>query len=68
MASPTPSTKSLAKREPVVVGSAAVTLLSTLLYIAPAFGLKVPPKAAQVVSLLLTLGSGLGVRNLVKPV
>jgi hypothetical protein len=60
--------KSLVKREPVAFISAAVTLLSTALYVAPSVGIKVPDKVAKVISLGLTLAGGLGARLLVKPV
>jgi hypothetical protein len=68
MASPAPAAKPLVKREPIVVGSAALTLVSTLLYLAPAIGIKIPDKVAKSVTLALTLGGGFGLRNLVKPV
>lgn len=60
--------KSLVKREPVAFISAAITLISTALYVAPSVGIKVPDKAAKVVSLALTLAGGLGARLLVRPV
>jgi hypothetical protein len=60
-------TKSLVKREPVVFISAAVTLISTALYLAPSVGIKVPDKVAKIVSLGLTLASSFGARILVKP-
>ena len=68
MASPTPPVKPLVKREPVVIGSAALTLVSTALYLAPAIGIKIPDKVAKIISLGMTLAGGLGLRNLVKPV
>jgi hypothetical protein len=68
MANPTPPARSLAKREPVIIGSAALTLVSTALYLLPAIGVKVPDKAAKFVTLALTLAGSFGLRNLVKPV
>ena len=62
------ATKSLAKREPVMFISAAITLLSTALYVAPSVGLKIPANVQKVVSLGLMLAGGLGARVLVKPV
>lgn len=59
--------KSLVKREPIAFISAAVTLLSTALYLAPSVGIKVPDKAAKIISLGLTLAGGIGGRILVKP-
>jgi hypothetical protein len=68
MASPKPVAKpKLVKREPVIVGSAALTLVSTALYLAPAIGIKIPDKVVKLVTLALTLGGGFGLRNLVKP-
>jgi hypothetical protein len=62
-----PAKKSIMKREPVIAGSAAITLLSTALYVLPAFGIKIPPNVAKYVSLALQLGGSFGIRNLVKP-
>lgn len=59
--------KSLVKREPVAFISAAVTLLSTAIYLAPSVGIKIPDKAQKIISLGLTLAGGLGARVLVKP-
>lgn len=59
--------KSLIKREPVALISAAVTLLSTAIYLAPSVGIKIPDKAQKIISLALTLAGGLGARVLVKP-
>lgn len=69
MAKPTAAQakKTLIQREPVVAGSAAITLISTALYVLPAFGIKIPPNVAKYVSLALTLGGSFGIRNLVKP-
>jgi hypothetical protein len=59
--------KSLVKREPVVFISAAVTLLSTAIYLAPSVGIKIPDRAQKIISLGLTLAGGLGARVLVRP-
>lgn len=63
----TPAVKPLAKREPVMLMSAAATLLSTAIYLLPAVGIKIPPNAQKIIGLGLTLASGLGARILVKP-
>lgn len=64
-AAPTP--KSLVKREPVLIGSAVLTIVSTALYVAPSLGLKIPDKAQKLISVALTLAGGLGLRSLVRP-
>jgi len=63
----TEAPKSLVKREPVALISAAVTVISTVLYIAPSVGIKIPDKVAKGVSLALMLAGGIGGRSLVKP-
>jgi hypothetical protein len=62
--------KSLVKREPVVVGSAILTLISTALYVLPSINpkIKIPDKAAKIISVGLQLAGSFGLRQLVKPV
>lgn len=60
--------KSLVKREPIALISVGITLLSTALYLAPSVGIKIPDKAAKIITLGLQLAGGLGGRILVKPV
>lgn len=68
-AKPAVEAKSLIKREPVLLLSGAVTLISTALYVAPkAFGIPIPDKVAKIISLGLMIAGGLGGRSMVKPV
>lgn len=60
--------KSLVKREPVAIASAFLTLVGTVLFVAPSVGLAIPDNVAKIVQLVFTLAGGLGVRMLVKPV
>lgn len=62
------ASKSLIKREPVLIGSGIVTLLSTALYVAPAIGLKIPDQVQKALSVGLTAAGAFGIRSLVKPV
>lgn len=60
--------KSLIKREPILILSGIVTMVSTALYVAPkAFGIPIPDKAAKVISLVMMLAAGVGGRSFVKP-
>lgn len=61
--------KSIVKREPVLIGSAIVTLLSTALYVAPSISpkLKLPDSAQKAIGLLFTAAGAFGIRSLVKP-
>lgn len=58
----------VAKKEPAVFATGAVTLLATLLYVAPSLGLEVPDTVAKVVTLVLTVAAGFGIRSAVVPV
>lgn len=58
---------SLVKREPVMMVSGVVTLLSTALFVAPALGIKIPDKITKSVSLGMTALGAFGIRSLVKP-
>lgn len=66
-AKPVEVAKPLLKREPVLVVSAAYTLLTTALYLAPTFGIKLPESAVKVISLGSTIAGAFGIRSLVKP-
>jgi hypothetical protein len=59
--------KSLIKREPVLIASGAMTVLSTIVYVLPSMGIKIPDKVQKGFSLLAMVAGGLGVRSLVKP-
>jgi hypothetical protein len=59
--------KSLIKREPVLLASGAMTVLSTIVYVLPSMGIKIPDKVQKGFSLLAMVAGGLGVRSLVKP-
>lgn len=69
-AEPAATAKSLIKREPVVVGSGILTLISTVLYVLPSIapGVKIPPNAAKIISLAITFAGSFGLRQLVKPI
>jgi hypothetical protein len=58
----------LARREPAVFATGAVTLLATILYVAPSLGIEVPDTIAKVVTLVLTIAAGFGIRSAVVPV
>lgn len=63
----TEEAKSIVKREPVLIGSGIVTLLSTALYVAPSLGIKIPDQAQKIASLAFTAAGAFGIRSLVKP-
>lgn len=67
---PVPKAKStkLVKREPAVFATGVVTLIATALYVAPSIGLEVPDTVAKVVTLILTVAAGFGIRSAVTPV
>jgi hypothetical protein len=56
------------KREPAVFATAIVTLLGTVMYLAPSVGIAFPDSVAKIVSLVLTIAAGFGIRSAVKPV
>jgi hypothetical protein len=58
----------LSKREPVAIITAAVTLIGTFMYVAPGLGLAIPDSVAKVITLILFIAAGLGIRPLVTPV
>lgn len=58
----------LVKREPAVVATGAVTLLATFMYVAPSVGIEIPDTVAKVLTLVLTVAAGLGIRSAVTPV
>ena len=66
-AKPVDAAKPLLKREPVLVVSAAYTLLTTALYLAPVLGVKIPDSATKVISLGSTIAGAFGIRSLVRP-
>lgn len=68
MAKAAEAPKSLVKREPVAVISATVTLLSTIVYLLPSVGVKLPDKAQKIIGLGLNIAGSLGARLLVRPV
>lgn len=57
----------LAKREPAVFATAAVTVIATLMYVAPSVGVEIPDNVAKILALVLTLAAGLGIRSAVIP-
>lgn len=67
MAKPADAAKPIIKREPVLVVSAAYTLLTTALYLAPTLGIKIPDSAVKAIGLVSTIAGAFGIRSLVKP-
>lgn len=58
----------LARREPAAIATGVVTLLATFMYVAPSMGIGIPDTVAKVITLVLTLAAGLGIRSVVTPV
>jgi hypothetical protein len=58
----------VARREPAVFATGVVTLLATILYVAPSLGVEFPDTVAKVVSLVLTVAAGFGIRSAVTPI
>ena len=59
--------KSIVKREPVLMLSGAWTVAQTVLFVLPAFGVKLPDKVTKPLALAGTIVAALGIRSLVKP-
>lgn len=68
MAAKTQPAASIVKREPAVIATGAVTLLSTFLFVAPAMGIPIPDTVSKVAAMLLTVAAGFGIRSAVTPV
>jgi hypothetical protein len=60
--------KSIVKREPAVFATAAVTLIGTILYLAPSVGIEIPDNVAKIATLFFTIAAGFGIRSAVTPV
>lgn len=58
----------MAKKEPAVFATAAVTVIATIMYVAPSVGIEIPDTVAKVVALALTIAAGFGIRSVVTPV
>lgn len=67
MPAATPAPKSLIKREPVALATGAMTVLSTIVYVLPSMGIKIPDKVQKGFSLLAMVAGGVGIRSLVRP-
>jgi hypothetical protein len=63
-----PSTAKALVRDPVAMGSAVLTVVGTVLYVLPAFGVKLPPAVQKATGLVFTLASALGLKMSVKPI
>lgn len=61
-------TASIARREPAMLATGVVTLLSTIMYLAPSMGVAVPDTVAKVIATVLMMAAGFGIRSVVKPV
>lgn len=59
---------SVVKREPAVIATAIVTLISTFLFVAPGIGIPIPETVAKAIAVVLTLAAGFGIRSVVQPV
>lgn len=59
---------SLVKREPAVIATAIVTLISTCLFVMPSLGVEIPDTVAKVIAMVLTVAAGFGIRSAVTPV
>lgn len=57
----------LVRREPAVMATGAVTMLATFMYVAPGMGIPIPDSVAKVVTLVLTIAAGFGIRSVVRP-
>lgn len=58
---------SVARREPAMIATGAVTMLATIMYVAPGMGIPIPDSVAKVVTLVLTIAAGFGIRSAVTP-
>lgn len=58
----------ITKREPVLIATGIVTLLSTFMFVAPDLGIGIPDTVAKVISVILFVAAGLGIRPQVTPV
>lgn len=56
------------KREPAVIATGIVTLISTFLFVAPDMGIPIPETVAKAIAVVLTLAAGFGIRSVVQPV
>lgn len=54
-------------RDPLAIGSAVLTIAGTVLYVLPAFGIKLPPAVQKLTGAAFTLASALGLKVTVKP-
>jgi hypothetical protein len=65
-----PATKagSVVKREPAVIATGIVTLVSTFLFVAPGIGIPIPDTISKVIAMVLTVAAGFGIRSAVTPV
>lgn len=63
-----PAAASKTKRYPTAIITAAVTMLSTALYVAPSVGIAIPDSAQKIITLVLMAAGGLGIHSLVTPV
>jgi hypothetical protein len=55
-------------RDPAAIGSAVLTIAATVLYVLPAFGVKLPEKVQKLTGLAFTLASALGLKVTTKPI
>lgn len=58
----------MAKKEPAVFATAAVTIIATLMYVAPGLGIAIPDTVAKAIASVLTIAAGFGIRSTVTPV
>lgn len=54
-------------RDPLAIGSAVLTIAATVLYVLPAFGIKLPAAAQKASSVAFTIASALGLKVTTKP-
>lgn len=59
---------SVTKREPVAIATALVTVLATMVFVAPSVGLEIPDTAQKVIAVGLMILAGFGIRPAVTPV
>jgi hypothetical protein len=67
MATKQTAAQSIAKTNPTLLVSGAVTVVATLLYVAPAFGIKLPEAVTRGANVAFTIASALGAKSLLKP-
>jgi hypothetical protein len=63
-----PSTAKALVRDPTVMGSAALTIVGTVLLALPAFGIKLPPQVQKMTGIAFMVASALGFKMTMKPV